>query len=97
LLSVYYNINDEGHETVQNWLNSKDNREADTPRMKSIWNILIQNPNIKEFQEKLDLKEKLLNLGYLHNYVHTKGFKHSNRFGLSKSNSQTFEKKGLNE
>jgi hypothetical protein len=91
LLSIYYNINDDGHTVVKKWLSSNKNKEADTPRIKDIWNILIKNRNISIFQEKIDIKQKLLDLEYLHNYVHTKGFFYSNRLGKLKSNSQTFE------
>jgi len=34
-------------------------------------------------------------LGFLHNYVHSKGRKYSNSIGLTKSNFQTFENKGF--
>lgn len=89
LLSVYFNINDDGHNAVKEWLNSKDN----TPRTEKIWKILRQNDNIKKFDEKHDLEQVHKDLGYLHDYVHTKGAKHSNRMGLLKSNFQTFEEK----
>ncbi|MCW3120148.1 MAG: hypothetical protein JWM28_4230 [Chitinophagaceae bacterium] len=95
LLSVYYNINDEGHKSVKKWLASRDTTEADTPKSALVWKILLGNESIKEFQSKIDLKSRLMSLGYLHNYVHTKGMKFSNGFGLMKSNSQTFEEVGL--
>lgn len=95
MLSVYFNINDDGHNAVKDWLNSKDNREANTPRSETIWKILLSNNNIKIFNDKHNLRQTFDNLGYLHNYVHTKGAKHSNRMGLLKSNSQTFEDKLL--
>lgn len=93
MLSVYFNINDEGHNTVKDWLKAKDTKDADTPYAKTIWKILLQNDNIRKFNEKHDIETIHKNLGYLHNYVHTKGAKHSNRMGLLKSNSQTFEAK----
>lgn len=93
MLSVYFNINDDGHNAVKEWLQSKDGKEADTPNAKIIWKILKQNENIRLFNEKHDLETVHKNLGYLHNYVHTKGAKHSNRMGMLKSNSQTFEPK----
>src|SRR5690606_11618075 len=43
----------------------------------------------------IDLKRRLLDLRYLHNYIHTKGHKYSNEIGLFKSNWQTVEEKGL--
>ena len=93
MLSVYFNINDDGHNAVKDWLQAKDKKEADTPFAKTIWKILLQNDNIRKFNEKHDIETVHKNLGYLHNYVHTKGAKHSNRMGLLKSNSQTFEAK----
>lgn len=93
MLSVYFNINDDGHNAVKEWLQSKVVKEADTPYAKTIWRILKQNDNIRLFNEKHDLETVHKNLGYLHNYVHTKGAKHSNRMGMLKSNSQTFEPK----
>jgi len=93
MLSVYFNINDDGHNAVKDWLQSKDVKEADTPNAKTIWKILKQNDNIRLFNEKHNLETVHKNLGYLHNYVHTKGAKHSNRMGLLKINSQTFEPK----
>lgn len=93
MLSVYFNINDDGHNTVKEWLNSKEADEANTPRANMIWKILLSNKNIKQFNDKHNIRETFDNLGYLHNYVHTKGAKYSNRMGLFKSNSQTFEAK----
>lgn len=93
MLSVYFNINDDGHNAVKEWLQAKEKKEADTPFAKTIWKILLQNDNIRKFNEKHDIETVHKNLGYLHNYVHTKGAKHSNRMGLLKSNSQTFEAK----
>lgn len=91
MLSVYFNINDDGHKAVKDWLQAKDKKEADTPFAKTIWKILLQNDNVRKFNEKHEIETVHKNLGYLHNYVHTKGVKHSNRMGLLKSNSQTFE------
>lgn len=91
MLSVYFNINDDGHNAVKEWLRAKDDKEADTPFAKTIWKILLQNDNINKFNKIHDIETVHKNLGYLHNYVHTKGAKHSNRMGLLKSNSQTFE------
>ncbi len=93
MLSVYFNINDDGHNAVKEWLQAKDKKEADTPFAKPIWKILLQNDNIRKFNEKHDIETVHKNLGYLHNYVHTKGAKHSNSMGLLKSDSQTFESK----
>jgi hypothetical protein len=91
MLSVYYNINDDGHKAVQDWLKSKDSWEGNTPRSDKIWKILNSNKNICTFNNKFDLKKKFENLSFLHNYVHTKGYRYSNKCGLIKTNSQTFE------
>lgn len=91
LLSVYYNINDEGHKTVQDWLKSRDSWEANTPRTDRIWRILRSNDNIRNFDDKLKFRERFDELKFLHNYVHTKGYKYSNSLGILKSNFQTFE------
>lgn len=93
MLSVYFNINDDGHNAVKEWLQSKEHKGADTPFAKTIWKILKQNDNIRSFNEKHDLETVHSKLGFLHNYVHTKGVKYSNRMGILKSNSQTFEPK----
>jgi len=95
ILSVYYNINDEGNKTVQDWYNSKETEEANTPRANKIWNILLSNPNIKQFNDIHNLRKVFDGLGYLHNYVHTKGYDYSNQLGIPKNNSQTFEPKIL--
>lgn len=95
MLSVYYNINDDGHKTVQDWLKSKDNWEANTPRANKIWKILNTNKSISKFNAKFDLQADFDQLSFLHNFVHTKGYKYSNHLGLLKSNHQTFEEKIL--
>ncbi|WP_167631640.1 hypothetical protein [Mariprofundus ferrooxydans] len=95
MLSVYYNINDDGHNAVQNWYRSKDTWEANTPRSDKIWKILRSNENIASFDKEFDLKKQFDELGFLHNYVHTKGYKYSNYIGLISSNWQTFEEKGM--
>ncbi|PKQ45197.1 hypothetical protein CSW08_09265 [Confluentibacter flavum] len=91
MLSVYYNINDEGHKMVKDWLSSKDSNDANTPRADVIWKVLLTNDNIKKFDIEYSLKNKFKELEFLHNYVHTKGNKYSNKLGRFKSNSQTFE------
>ena len=91
MLSVYYNINDEGHKAVRDWLRSKDTWEANTPRIENIWKILNTNKNIANFNNKFDLRKRFDGLSFLHNYIHTKGHKYSNQLGVFKSNYQTFE------
>lgn len=91
LLSVYWNLNDDGHEVIQDWLKSKEN----TPYFGGIWKKLEKHPNFRLFQQSHDIRSRILNLGFLHDYTHTKGQKFSNSLGLFKSNFQTFEKKGF--
>lgn len=91
ILSVYYNINDEGHKEVQDWLKSRDTWEANTPKTEKVWKILNGNRNIEIFNNKFNLRKKFDDLAFLHNYVHTKGHKFSNQLGIPKSNYQTFE------
>ena len=91
MLSVYYNINDDGHKVVKDWLSSKDTWEANTPRSDKIWKILKSNDNINKFNELFGLEDEFNSLSFLHNYVHTKGYKYSNNLGMPKANSQTFE------
>jgi hypothetical protein len=91
ILSVYYNINDEGHKEVKDWLRSKDTWEANTPRADKIWKILNKNKNIERFNNKFELRKQFDELAFLHNYVHTKGHKFSNQLGQLKANHQTFE------
>ena len=90
-LSIYFNINDEGHRTVKDWLSSADSPDGITPRSNKIWKILNSNKNIKIYNDQFGLREEYESFGYLHNYIHTKGYKFSNRFGIAKSNMQTFE------
>lgn len=91
LLSVYYNINNDGHIVVKDWFQSQDSWEANTPKTSKIWEILRSNHNIKKFDDKLKIRERFDCLAFLHNYVHTKGYKYSNSLGIFKSNTQTFE------
>lgn len=91
LLSVYWNLNDDGHQTVQQWLRSSD----DTPRIGEIWKKLVRHRNFREFERGYDLRSRLLSFGYLHNYVHTKGYKFSNRLGRLNNSFQTFDEAAL--
>lgn len=93
LLSVYWNLNDDGHEIIENWLRSREN----TPRFGDVWRKLEKHPNFCVYQQQHNIKQRLLDLGYLHDYVHAKGRKFSNTFGLLKSNWQTFEERGFNK
>lgn len=95
MLSVYYNINDDGHNAVSDWYRSSDSFESNTPRTDKVWKILLSNINIKSFNDKFDLRGRYDKLMFLHNYVHTKGLKFSNSLGTLKGNFQTFEEKVL--
>jgi len=87
LLSVYWNIDDDGHEAVKKWVSSKE----DTPRILDIWKKIVGHANVSKYQKSLDLKSRLLELGRLHNYVHTKGFLFANGVGIPKCNWQSFK------
>ncbi len=91
LLSVYWNLNDDGHKVVRDWLKSNKN----TPRFDVVWKKLEKHPNFQFFQRNHDIKSRLLNLGFLHNYVHTNGHLFSNSLGVPKPNFQTFEINGI--
>lgn len=92
MLSVYYNVDDDGHIVIQGWVQSKQERQYDTPRTKSIVKKLMKVPNVCKFQEKYDLFAEIDNVSFLSNYVHTKGASYSNKTRPFKSNTQTFEK-----
>jgi len=77
LLSVYWNLNDDGHIVIQKWLNSSDR----TPFTSEILKTLKKHENFKEIGKHIDLKHYLDELYELSQYVHTKGYKYSNRFG----------------
>jgi len=91
LMSVYYNLNDDGHNVIKAWLRAEDSWEANTPHSRKIWNILLSNENIKHFDEKHGLQKLFEELGFLSNFVHAKGHRYSNFVGKRKSNHQTFE------
>lgn len=92
LISLYMNIDDKGHIDVKDWLKSR----LDTPRITHLWKKISKHNNFKQIQESYNLKEKLINLNNLHNFVHTKGYKYSNYMGKRfKSNFQTFEEEAF--
>ena len=92
LLSVYFNAQDRGHEVVRDWIRSRE----DTPMLRDVWPMLNRIRNVVKLQASYDLQSRLLALGYLHNYVHTKGYAFSNRFGLAvKPNYQVFSSEAL--
>ena len=91
LMSVYYNLNDDGHNVIQSWLKAETSYDANTPNSKRIWKILLSNENIKHFVQKYSIQESFKELGFLSDFVHSKGYKHSNYVGKRKSNYQVFE------
>lgn len=93
LLSVYWNLNDDGHKVVKDWLRSFSN----TPPFDKVWKKIEKHPNFQSFQQKYDIKSRLLDLGFLHDYVHGKGYSFSNFLGISKPNYQTFEPTGIDK
>lgn len=77
LLSIYYNLNDDGHRTIQNWVNAKE----PTPRLDQVWKKLQTHPNISAFDSAFAFQERFLPLNDLSNFVHSRGLKYSNRVG----------------
>lgn len=91
LLSVYWDIEDKSHIEIQEWLHSKE----DTPFRKKVKKRLLENTNIKRFDNEgaffaqLDaLYEKLSS------FTHTKGARYSSR-ALIDSNVNTFNETSL--
>jgi len=83
LLSVYWDINDQSHIDIQNWLKSMES----TPFRKTIFNKLRENKYIKVFDEKKAIFDKTATLyERLSNFSHTKGAMYSSR-GLNAHNS----------
>lgn len=91
LLSVYWNLNDDGHIVINDWLRSK----KETPRYGEIWSKLSKNKNFQSFQSQYDLKNRILSLGDLHNYAHTRGVRYSNRLAGKNCNWQIFQEKAF--
>jgi hypothetical protein len=87
LLSVYWNLNDDGHKIIGDWVRSKSR----TPFSNNIWNKIKHHHNFQSYQQSHDIKQRIDDLGHLHDYVHTNGYKFSNSTGRLKSNFQTFE------
>lgn len=92
LVSIYMNIADEGHIDIKEWITS----QKDTPSLSTLWNKISKHDNFKQIQQSYDLKNRILKLNDLHNFVHTKGYKYSNYMGEKlKSNCQTFEEQAF--
>lgn len=87
LLSVYWDLNDDGHAVIQGWLKSNEI----TPFSSEIIKSLNKHENFKEIGKHIDLKSYLDELSELSQYVHTKGYKYSNHFGYRfKTNTFVF-------
>lgn len=75
LLSVYWNLSDDGHLIIKRWLHSRE----DTPRPKEIWERLSAHVGIAEFSEAFDVRARIQDVfGELSNYVHSRGRLYSN-------------------
>jgi hypothetical protein len=77
LLSVYWNVGDDGHLIIKRWLNSGE----DTPRPGEIWGRLGQHAGIARFAEATNLNARIHDVfGGLSNFVHARGAKYSNDY-----------------
>ena len=74
LLSAFYVLQRNELGQFRDWLRSREN----TPFFNSIWKRISLYENVVYFESSYDLKTRILKLGYLHNYVHTKGLVYSN-------------------
>jgi len=91
VLSIYWNLDDNAHEIIKNWLNS----EEDTPLSKKIWKKLEGHSNFELLQKKYDIKKEFKHLNnFLSNYVHSKGVKYCNSIGF-RTGCQKFEEVGF--
>jgi len=91
LLNVYWDVEDNAHIDIQNWLKSKE----DTPFRKGIEKRLLENENIKVFDKEMDYFKQVEEIyKKLSNFSHTKGAGFSSR-ALSTSNFNTFNEKAL--
>jgi hypothetical protein len=87
VLSIYWNLNDDGHEIIREWSRSREY----TPRVDKIWNTIRKHERFSKFDDMFGLKVKYDSFAHLHDYVHSKGVNFSNAFGVSRSNSQLFQ------
>jgi len=78
LLSVYWNIEDDGHVVIQDWARSRDA----TPFASKVWKRISRHPNFAAVEGSLGLNERFESLRGLHDYVHTRGIKYSNSLPL---------------
>ena len=91
LLSIYWELDDDGHVKMQDWLYSRDR----TPSMQKIVSELITNQNIKDFDNKHNFCDNVRDLyDALSGFTHTRGSKFSH-WTLSRSNFNCFNEKSL--
>jgi hypothetical protein len=89
LLSVYWDIEDKSHIEIQEWLHSKE----DTPFRKKVKKRLLENTNIKRFDDEGGFFAQLDDVyNKLSDFTHTKGARYSSR-ALTVSNFNTFNEK----
>jgi hypothetical protein len=86
LLSVYWDIDDQSHIDIREWLGS----HKPTPFMRPVLTRLRRDGKITRFDERHKIFEETMALyGKLCDYAHTKGTRFSSR-RLSKANFNTF-------
>ena len=91
LLSVYWDIEDKSHIEIQEWLHSKE----DTPFRKKVKKRLLENKNIKRFDDEGGFFAQLDDVyNKLSSFTHTKGAQYSSR-ALTISNVNTFNERSL--
>lgn len=91
LLSIYYNVEDKDHIEIKDWLHSLEN----TPFKKKIFEKLLKNKNILEFENKTNIFNRIETLyKELCNYTHTKGARYSSK-ALLRSNVNNFNEKSF--
>lgn len=93
LLSVYWDIDDQSHIDIQNWLRSMES----TPFRRRVFTRLKKNTKIKAFDDKQHLFDKTTILyEELSNFSHTKGFGYSSRqLNKHRSNVNSFNETSL--
>lgn len=78
LLSVYWNLGDDGHLVIRHWVSSNE----DTPRAGGIWKRLSAHRGIAVLDEEFGVQERIRRMfGGLSNYIHTRGRLYSNDYG----------------
>lgn len=75
VLSIYWSIIGTDDERFKDWYASK----IETPRKgKEFWKVFNRDKNIAQFARKFDIRKEIDELGFLSDFVHTKGISHSN-------------------